>query len=192
MKRVILLAISAILLASCEKEIEFNGEQTDPKLVINSLVEPGQPVSAAISKSFFFLDNDANTIAPDNLVATLYVNGNLIGEMTPHYDTIISYDIWDPNDPNLGHVQKVYTHEYCPVEGDIVKITATANGFDEVEGATSALPSIVDCQMEMEVAEWYSGYIHPYYYEPGEYEEDSLLSVSGYLNLTFTITDPNP
>jgi len=78
--------VTAVLLTSCEKEIEFNGEQTDPKLVINSLMEPGQPVNAAISKSFFFLDNHANTTAPDDLVATLYVNGNLLGEMTPHND----------------------------------------------------------------------------------------------------------
>lgn len=113
------LAMTLGLLTSCEKEIEFNGEHSDPKLVINSLVEPGQPVSAAISKSYFFLDNNANTIAPDDLVATLYVNGNHIGEMTPHFDTIVSYDIWNPNDSNLGHVRKVYTHEYCPAEGDV-------------------------------------------------------------------------
>ena len=194
MKTNILTFISiatAILLTSCEKEIEFNGEHSDPKLVINSLVEPGQPVSAAISKSFFFLDNDANTLAPDDLVATLYVNGNRIGEMTPHFDTIASYDIWDPNESNLGHVRKVYMHDYCPVEGDIVKITASANGFDDVEGETSALPNAVDCQMEVEIMKWYSQYSHPYY-DGGEYEEDSVLQIAGTLNLTFILTDPNP
>jgi hypothetical protein len=61
MKRFILLAISAILLASCEKEIEFNGEQTDPKLVVNSIVGTNEPVKAYISKSYFFLDYDENT-----------------------------------------------------------------------------------------------------------------------------------
>ena len=69
---------TAILLTSCEKEIEFNGEHSDPKLVINSVVEPGQPVSAAISKSFFFLDNDANTLAPDDLVAVHVKGGNKV------------------------------------------------------------------------------------------------------------------
>ena len=187
-----LALVIVIMMTSCEKEIEFNGEQSDPKLVINSLVEPGQPVSAAISKSFFFLDNTANTIAPDDLVATLYVNGNLIGEMTPHFDTLVSYDIWNPNESSLGHVRKVYTHEYCPVDGDIVKITATANDYDEVEGTTSDLPKIADCQMDVEVEEWHSEYYHPYFDEYGVYEEDSLLKVWGYLNLTFTITDPNP
>ena len=45
---------TAIFLTSCEKEIEFKGEQTDSKLVINSIVETGQPVKARISKSVFF------------------------------------------------------------------------------------------------------------------------------------------
>ena len=83
-----MLLISAILLASCEKEIEFNGEQVDPKLVINSIVEPGQPVKAYISKSIFFLDNDSNMQVPDDVVATLFVNGNRIGGLTRQPDTV--------------------------------------------------------------------------------------------------------
>ena len=185
------LAMTLGLLSSCEKEIEFNGEHSNPKLVINSLVEPGKPVGAAISKSFFFLENDASTLAPDDLVATLYVNGNRIGEMTPHFDTVVSYDIWDPNDSNLGHVRKVYTHDYCPVDGDIVKITASANGFEDVEGVTSALPKAVDCQMEVEIMNWYSQYSYPYY-DGDEHEGDSLLEIAGTLNLTLILTDPNP
>ena len=173
-------------MASCEKEIEFNGEQTDPKLVINSLVEPGQRIEARISKSYFFLD-PANTVAPEDLVASLYVNGNLIGGMTPFVDTI--WSVWSEDDYRL---YPSYYNDYCPQSGDVVQIVASANGFDEVEGTTSALPQIVDCQMDVEVLEWHSGYIHPYFYEPDEYEEDSILSVWGYLNMTLTLTDPNP
>ena len=51
------LAMTLGLLTSCEKEIEFKGEQTDPKLVINSLVEPGKRVEASMSKSCFFLQS---------------------------------------------------------------------------------------------------------------------------------------
>ena len=182
-------------MTSCEKEIEFNGEQSDPKLVINSLVEPGQRVEACVSKSYFFLDTP-NTTTPEDLVASLYVNGNLIGEMTPNMDTVWDYNtIWydDEGHPHASyHLTTVFSNDYCPLEGDIVKITATANGFDEVEGTTSPLPKVVDCQMDVEVEEWHSRYIHPYFDEYGEPEADSLLDVWGYLNLTFTITDPNP
>ena len=178
-------AMILCLFTSCEKEIEFKGEQSDPKLVINSLVEPGQRVEACISKSYFFLDVP-NTAAPEDLVPSLYVNGNLIGGMTPYVDTI-----WELYGIDEYHLLSGYYNDYCPQDGDIVKITASANGFDEVEGTTSALPKIVDCQMDMEVEDWHSAYYHPYF-DYDEYEEDSVLRVSGYLNLTFTITDPNP
>ena len=183
---------TAILLSSCEKEIEFNGEQSDPKLVINSLVEAEHPIMASISKSVFFLNNNANTLAPDDLVAMLYVNGNRIGEMTPHYDTLVSYDIWDPYDPSLGYVQKVYISNYCPAAGDIIKITASAYGFDEAEGTTSPLPITTDFQFDTELLDWHSYYYHPYFDELGEYEEDSLLKIYGDLLLNINIKDPNP
>ena len=84
-------------------------------------------------------------------------------------------------------------NDYRPQEGDIVQIKASANGYDDVEGTTSALPKFVDCPMEAEVTEWHS--IHPYYYnaEIQDYEPDTtILEIRGYMDLTFTITDPNP
>lgn len=185
MKKVILLAISIVFFTSCEKEIEFNGEQSDPKLVVNSLVEVGRPVSASISKSFFFLDNNANTLAPNDTEASLYVNGILYGLMTQTYDTLMSYDTWNPNDPSLARVRKVFVSDYCPQVGDIVKITASAQGFEDVEGITSALPSPTECQLADETIKE----IESYYMD---YDEDSALYVYGQLDLLIEVTDPNP
>ena len=187
MKRLIILAISAILFTSCEKEIEFNGEQSDPRLVINSIVDPGQRIEARISKSYFFLDINADTQTPDDLVATLYVNDNRIGEMTPGFDTI-----WEMYWPYDYQLIPIYYNDYCPQEGDIVKITASANGFENVEGMTSALPKALNCPMDVEVTEWHSRYHQNYNYDIQEYEDDSVKNVWGYMTLTFTITDPNP
>ena len=143
----IIAIITTILLTSCEKEIEFKGEQTDPKLVINSIVEPGQPIKARISKSVFFLDNEQNTEAPDDLVATLYVNGNRIGEMRSQTDTVwATNDHWSLEDEYS--VWEIYALPYCPAVGDEVKITASANGFDDVEGSTGALPDLPNCQIK--------------------------------------------
>ena len=192
MKNTILTLITisaALFLSSCEKEIEFNGSQTDPKLVINSLIEPGQPIKANISKSFFFLDNEAETEAPNDLVAMLYVNGESLGEMTLSYDTIASYDIWNPNEPNMGRVQKVYTHDYRPVAGDVIKITASANGFDDVEATTSPIPNDLNVQLNSEVTKWSSFYNYIY---NDKIPVDSLLYISANVNLTINITDPNP
>lgn len=181
----------ATSLTSCEKEIDFNGEQSDPKLVINSLIAPGQRIEASISKSFFFLDNNGNTLAPDDLAASLYVNGAFLGLMTQTYDTLMSYEIWDPNNPSLTYVRKIYVSDYRPQAGDIVKIVASANGFDEVDGTTSSLPKMVDFQYDTEIIDWYSEYYYPYFYDD-VYEEDSLLQIDGTLELTINITDPNP
>ena len=183
----IIAITSCLLLSSCEKQIEFNGEQTDPKLVINSIVGTDEPVKAYISKSYFFLDYDENTQAPDDLVASLYVNGNHIGELTPSADTF-----WHNYEMNVYELIPYYVNNYHPQEGDIVQIKASANGYDDVEGTTSALPEFVDCPMEMEVTEWHGRYHHDFNYETQEYEEDSVWNVWGYMNLTFTITDPNP
>ena len=177
---------TTILFTSCEKEIEFNGEQSDPKLVINSLVEPGKRVEACINKSYFFLDAP-NTTTPDDLVASLYVNGNHIGEMNPFVDTI--WEFWGIND---YHLVPSYYNDYCPQEGDVIQIKASANGFDDAEGTTSALPEVVDCQMDVEVTGWGGWYQHKYNVETQEYEEDSVWDVRGDMTLTFTITDPNP
>ena len=139
----IIAITSCLLLSSCEKQIEFNGEQTDPKLVINSIVGTDEPVKAYISKSYFFLDYDENTQAPDDLVASLYVNGNPIGELTPSADTI-----WHNYEMNAYQLVPYLFNDYRPQEGDIVQIKASANGYDDVEGTTSALPKSVDCPME--------------------------------------------
>ncbi len=186
---------TATFLTSCEKEIEFNGEQTDPKLVINSLVEPGQPVSANISKSVFFLDNEGNTTAPDDLVATLFVNGDRIGEMVPHTDTLwstwISYD-HDGNPYHPYSIATVYSSTYLPAIGDVVKIAASANSFDDAEASTSPLPNAVNVQWNPEIMHWGSYYQHAYNIDTHEYEEDSILKIDVSLNLTIDITDPNP
>lgn len=183
-KTIILLSILAVLTA-CTKEIKFKGDQVDPKIVLNGLIEPGNPVSVNISKSVFFLDNTGDTQAPDDLVATLYVNGNRIGEMTPHFDTIYYYDGWSVYDAVPEQIIKVYTHDYCPSVGDEVKITASANGFDDVEGTTSALPNEVAWNLDdIQITLWEESF--------EEYDLDTIWTISANMNLYLEITDPDP
>lgn len=180
-----LLAITLCAMVSCTKEIKFNGEQIDPKIVLNGLIEPSKTVCVNASKSVFFLDNEANTEAPDDLVATLYVNGTRIGEMTPHKDTIYYFDGWDYYDAIPGKAITVFTHDYCPVAGDVIKITASANGFDEVEATTSPLPNEVS---------WRIASCQPTLWEVSfeEYEGDTVWTIMGRYEISVEITDPNP
>ncbi|MCR5039871.1 MAG: DUF4249 domain-containing protein [Bacteroidales bacterium] len=179
---------SCLLFTSCEKEIEFNGEQTDPKLVVNSLVEPGRRVEASMSKSCFFLQSPPDMQAPADLQALLYVNGALVGGMTPFADTV--WELYGDDDDYT--VRSGFYNDYCAQVGDIIKIMASASGYDDVEGTTSPLPTPVEVEAEYEVTEWHSEYFHQFDYETFEYEEDSMLFVSGTLNMTVTLNDPNP
>ena len=183
------------MLVSCEKEIEFRGEQTDPKLVINSLVAVGQPVKAYVSKSYFFLDDEQNTQAPEDVVVSLYVNDDFKGIMQPSIDTLWNTSWMIDDEGNYTHSYRlatVYGHDYLPEVGDVVRITASANGYDDAEGTTSALPKAAECLMDVEVTGWDVWYQQVYNHNTYEYEDDSVPYASGNLMLTFTITDPNP
>ena len=180
----IITIVTAILLTSCEKEIEFNGEQTDPKLVINSLVKPGQPIKASIGKSCFFLDNERDHSMPEGTVAQLYVNDNFVGNMDLVTDSIeVVFNTY--NGDSIGYLlEKHFQSDYRPQEGDVVKITASAPGFADVEATTSPLPNAVEAQLDMEVTGFQESY--------GWTGEDSMLYISATVNLTITIIDPNP
>lgn len=181
----LLFILTIALLASCTKEIEFKGEQSDPKLVINSIVEPGQPVKARISKSYFFLDNSEDTQAPSDLVATLYVNGNAVGEMTPQTDTVWGGEYYWDLEP-VYSVWEVYGSSYCPVEGDEVSIKATAKDFDPVEGSTGNLPDLPNCRIKSlqltERESWPTSYD----------DEDTTWQYADTYELIIELTDTHP
>ena len=189
MKKVLVLVLSAIVLVSCVKEIEFNGEQTDPKIVINSLVEPGKPVTAYVSKSWFFLDPYSQTESqiPENVQASLYVNDTFIGEMTPYIDTI-----WTADSSWLDIAYKTmwaFAHPYCPETGDVVRITASANGFDDAEATTSPLPNAPICGISgQKITEW-EKYV---YFAYGDSEQDTAWCISATVEMTLNLVDPNP
>jgi hypothetical protein len=76
--------------------------------------------------------------------------------------------------------------------GDIIKIAASANGFDAVEAETSPLPNAIEAQLSADVAHWDSWYEHYYNYETFEEDADSLLKMYAEVTLTLELTDPNP
>lgn len=134
------LAVVAALFAasSCEKEIEFRGDETAPRLVLYSLSSPGQKLSADVSSSVFFLkqnyDNKLFTSTLDTLKGGLkvYVNGSAtphVMRYTPLEDDYYSYF---QQAPTLH-----YEADYIPSEGDHIRIVAEFPGFETAEGETT-------------------------------------------------------
>lgn len=70
----ILIAILATALVACEKEIEFDGEISQPQLVIDCRLSTDSLISANITKSKFFLESDNNFEVVENADVSLYIN----------------------------------------------------------------------------------------------------------------------
>ena len=76
--RVFLLIIAALMtvgFASCEKVIEFNGDLTDPYIVVISKPEADSTWMMRVSQSRFFLSS-ADIPSIDNAQVIVTVNGN--------------------------------------------------------------------------------------------------------------------
>lgn len=114
------LAITLLLtvfIVSCETEIKFNGKETAPSMVINSILNPDSAIKVHITKSKFFLDLDGPFDPITNATVQLYANDKLIEAL---------------NSTGNGY----YTGTYKPFPGDIIKIIARNNEFDNVHCST--------------------------------------------------------
>lgn len=114
----ILIAIlSSLILYSCEKEIEFNGEQTEPMIVVNSFVTPDSLIYAQISKSKFFLSNKTGFDYINNAEVSLYINNTFKEKLT--FTT-----------------NGFYISNLKPAIGDTIQLLVKATGLDDVESAS--------------------------------------------------------
>ncbi len=108
---------------SCQKVIEFNGEITDPLVVVNSLLTPDSVVSAQVSLSRFFLSNDTLYQKIDSAQVLLFVNGTLKEGLNYHYNG-------------------VYVGKYKPLIGDSLNLQVIIPGKKTVKTGTSIKSAI--------------------------------------------------
>lgn len=114
---IIYILILTLTFFSCKKEIEFNGEVSDPKIVLNSYVSPDSVLLVHLSKSKFFLSNESGLELVENGTVNLYIN-----------------DVWKEK---LQHLTEGnYAANYKPQPGEKVTIKVNVPGFDEVVGNT--------------------------------------------------------
>lgn len=118
------LAIIVLALYSCTEEIIFEGEITDPRLVVHSYITPGESVEVNITQSNFFttdtifLDENFRRKPTEfkriyNAVVRMYINGE--------FKEIIKLD------ENSGMYKSVYRPQII----DKVKLVVNASSLNE-------------------------------------------------------------
>lgn len=127
MKKILfpILAISLVLFSSCSKEIDFNGEVTDPLIVVNSYLMPDSAISIELTKSRFFLDSKKDFDRINNAVVSIEVNGQ-------QKETLRF----------VNHGK--YTGNYKPLPGDSVALLVKVPGHEDVRSSVVVpLPSVI-------------------------------------------------
>ncbi len=110
----LLLSILAASFISCEKDIEFKGDISDPMLVLNSMLTPDSAVTVHLSQSRFVLGESKPITPVTDATVSLFVNGDLKEQLT--------------------HVANgIYKGIYFPMPGDEITIGAVADGHDRIE-----------------------------------------------------------
>lgn len=134
------LIISLVLFASCEKDVEFKGEMTKSVLVVNSFVSPDSIVSANVSESKFFLEEESTITGIENATVSVYVNGtfkekmihldngNYTGTYIPTIGEIIKLVVTVPNKTDVSCEDKVLTRPEI-VSVDTTITSSTLNGY---------------------------------------------------------------
>ena len=138
------LIISLVLFASCEKDVEFKGTMTKSVLVVNSFVSPDSVVSANVSESKFFLEEENTITGIENATVSVYVN-DVFKEKMIHTDK--------------GN----YTGTYIPTIGEIIKLVVTVPDKTDVSCQDKVLtrPEIVS--VDTAVTSSTGGYLLDYH-----------------------------
>ena len=120
--------------------------QTDPVLCMNSVLESECPIKVSLSHSYAWIGRDSfqdylNLPSYDDIMVkdaevSLYINGNLKDVMT--FSTI-------KIDSTSEITESGYFSDYCPAEGDEVKLVAVSKEYGVAE-ATVKMPEKVDIE----------------------------------------------
>ena len=133
--KISIIALLSIVMFSCTKTVEFNGEMSDPKIVVNSIFSQDTSLWVNITTSRFFLDNAPLTFI-DNATVAVYKNGDYVADMIhsgegnyslasliPQPDVTYSLKVTAPD------MEEVTCEASFPVPIQIVSID-TINNYD--------------------------------------------------------------
>jgi len=116
-------AVGLLLIGSCEKEIEYKGDNGDPVLVLNCIAEKDSTIKVELSKSRFFLTSsyDDNTITSGAVITLVnQTSGQTYTETVP-----------DANG--------FYVFPTIALAGNSYTISAAYSGFEAVTSSMTVL-----------------------------------------------------
>lgn len=123
--KILSLIAGILLLASCEKEIEFKGDVVAPMIVVNSFISPDSLITAHLSKSKFFLSNKYGFDLVNNAEVSIYINQDFKEKLN-----------FTENGMYKGTIR--------PTAGDTVRLLVQVPGKETVEStAIVQLPSTI-------------------------------------------------
>jgi len=148
-KYYLIISLFTLLLTvvSCEDIIEFKGEETASRLVVNAVAIPDTFLYVQVTKSVFFLnkgtdlfkDKFGNSLAINDAQVELFVNGASKGVLAP-----------------VDSEHGLYQSEYRMRGGDSVRVVVNATSFPIGQGVTNLpLPVTFDVDTLQEMAETY-------------------------------------
>lgn len=149
MKHIVLFILLLAISSSCVKYVDMEHLRPDPKLVLNSVALTGSPLTATVSRTWFYTDNYPNVTIKDAKVS-LYVNGQYVEDLSWHME-VSEYN-------SVGYYQSAY----IPAEGDKIRLEVSKEGFNDVS-AECVLP-VKPKLLKLEVAEEESSGSYGYSY----------------------------
>ena len=172
--QILFITFSLAIIISCEKTLEFEGKQTEPKLILNGFLNPDSFVKIHLSESKFFLDNNTNFHIIENANVRIFKNDIEIEQMQ-----------------YVG--EGYYLASFKPVIGDKIMIKASYNNLDEVSCHTDIIEvvpmqsaEIVNYKFEKSSGnQSYTVHIPPYS------EEEYSYAYREYFDINIKINDPH-
>jgi hypothetical protein len=170
--------LATLMLASCDKNIEFSGEITEPLMVLNALTTPDSILTVKVTESHFFLSSTDTFATVKDAVVLLTVNGTFSEQMR--------------------HVSNgVYRGTYKTTAGDHVRLVVTAPGLPSVETDLIITEKVhlVGIDTTLSEVESYPIYNYENYYGDGWVDYPTTPDTIGWqyyakVNVAMTFRDP--
>lgn len=132
---------------SCETTVQFKGEVEEPLPVLHSEMVAGQPLTAYVGRSYFFLDENVTDLTPVDTNRLEETSNHQLGALT---NAIVEYQInsgeWGRMSiykDTTDNVMMYKAEGYILQPGDAVSLRATCPSIGEVS-AEQQLPKPID------------------------------------------------